>query len=402
MRIILLGFVMLFINQTVLFAAEDEGYFLSLKQKGQLISLGQIQDNEGVWYDIRICPGYVPPYRYAREYFYKTGSDFAEYFHAKKYNDLVKESKDSYRWAFDNCIHDCIIEGVPKAWEDYFGAANNRVKKRVFGWWSAYPWALMESTVESVVRIPVCLAGSILGVGWGTVVVPSYYMTNSSIKGLWHLSVNTITLPVVAGTWNTIISPPLSLIGQKPSLDRVDGFYVKPLTNEQVSNMEYADSPISRDDIVLLEQWGMILDEELKPYEKQHIRIRNEVATARQKIIDYQKEKELQINEEASQHVNSLREYPTKQQLLNSLSERGFTADRLKALRHNIKETLQENGKVDDNKIDYIIELLIKYPPSLSKEKGFGSNKTDPLRRTVDIMNDVKIPDEKHKEQEKP
>ena len=31
-----------------------------------LLSLGRIQDSAGTWYDIWICPGYVPPARYAR------------------------------------------------------------------------------------------------------------------------------------------------------------------------------------------------------------------------------------------------------------------------------------------------------------------------------------------------
>jgi hypothetical protein len=393
MRIIFICFLILFLNQSVLFAAEDEGYFLSLKQKGQLISLGQIQDNEGVWYDIWISPGYVSPYTYAKKYFYETGSDFAEYFHAKKYIDLAKLSEDSYRFAFDACINHCIIKGIPTAWEDNFESASKRTAKRVFGWWFAYPWAFMESTVDNVVRIPLCLTGSVLGIGVGTVVSPVYYMTNSSVKGLWHLSVNTITLPVIAGTWNTIISPPLSLIGQKPSLERVDGFWVKALTNEQALNLEYSESPISRDDIVLLQQWGVILDTELKPYENEQIQLRKETETARKKIMDYQKEKELKIRGEESQHVNNLRKEPDKQQLLNSLSERGFTANRLRALRSDINKTLKESGNTNDGQINHLINLLIQYPPSLINEKDYRS-KTDPFRRSVEIIKDVNVPNE--------
>lgn len=391
MKIFFFCFLILFINQSVLFAAEDEGYFLNLKQKGQLISSGLIQDNEGVWYNIWVCPGYMPPYRYAKKYFYKTGSDFGEYFHTKKYSDLVDDSRKSYRWAFDDCIHDFIIEGVPKAWEKYFEAASKRTEKRVFGWWFAYPWAFMESTVESIIRIPFGLTGSVLGVGWATAVVPTYYMTNSSVKGLWHLSVNTVTIPMIGGTWNTIISPPLSLIGQKPSLDRVDGFWVKALTNEQVLNMEYSDSPvsISQDDIALLVQWGTILDDELKPYENQYAQIRKETAAATKKIVDYQKERESIIYEEESQHMKKLRTDSDKQQLLSSLSERGFTADRLKVLRSKLRETMQENGTVDDKRINRLIELLIKYPPSPVNEKGFRSNKTDPIRRSLDVVKDI-------------
>lgn len=405
-RIVYLCSLIFFFTQGMLFAGqEDEGYFLNLKQKGQLISLGQIQDNEGTWYNIWVSPGYVPPYRYAKKYFYKTGSDFGEYFQSKKYKDLAKNSKRAYRWAFDDCIHYCIIEGVPRAWGENFETASNRTNKRVFGWWFAYPWAFMESTVDNIVRIPLCLTGTVLGTGWGTAVVPAYYMTNSSIKGLWDLSVNTITLPVIAGTWNTLISPPLSLIGQKPSLKRVDGFWVKALTNEQVLNIEYADSPVVHDDMITLEQWGIILDKELTLYENEYAQVRNDATMAlkkirdeqmekERKIIDDQREKENKINEKESQHVDNLMKSPSPdvQRTLNLLSEKGFTHARLTAMRGDIREALQENNEVDKKRIEHIINLLLKYPPSRATEKGFICNKTDPFRRSVDVMEDVKLP----------
>jgi len=402
MRSLFLCFLLLFVYQGVLYGAEDDGYFLSLEQKGQLIALGRIQDNEGVWYNIWICPGYVPPYRYAKKYFYKTGSDFAEYFHAEKYNDLAKNSKDAYRWAFDDCIYEFIIEGIPRTWNNNFQSASIRTDKRVFGWWFAYPWAVMESTVESIVRLPLGITGSLLGTLCGTAVVPAYYMTNSSVKGLWHLSANTIILPVVAGTWNTIISPPLSLIGQKPSLSRVDGFWVKSLTDEQVLNIEYADSPISREDIVMLGQWGILLDTELKPYESELKQVRDEAAAAFKKIRDDQKEKEkiiindqtakeMKIGEKESRHVENLSNDPAKQQMIELLSEQGFTSARVRARRNDIRDILKEEG-VNENRIDHIIGLLMKYPPSNSTEKGFRKNSTDPLRRSIDIIKDIEPP----------
>jgi hypothetical protein len=403
-RIVFLSFLILFINQGILFAGqEDEGYFLSLKQKGQLITYGQIQDDDGIWYNVWICPGYVPPYRYAKKYFYKTGSDFGEYFHTKKYKDLAKDSKDVYRWAFDDCIHDCIIKGVPKAWERYFATAGKRTKKRVFGWWFAYPWAFMESTVESIVRVPVCLTGTVLGTGWGTVGVPAYYITNSSVKGLWDLSVNTITLPVVAGAWNTIISPPMSLVGQKPSLDRVDGFWVRALTNEQVQNMAYADSPVTRDDMVSLGKWGIMLDKELSPYENEYAQVRKEASYAIEKIQYEQREKEKAIDEKESLHVDGLMADPEVQKLMKLLSEKGFTAARLTAMRDDLRESMQENEGIDKMRIYHIISLLIKYPPSNATEKGFRSYKTDPLQRSADIMKNVELPpDKSYEEQGKP
>jgi len=67
----------------------DAGYFLSLSQKGQLIWKGQIQDSAGTWYDIWIVPGYVAPTREVGTHLRRTGSDFAEYVQAQKYEDLA-------------------------------------------------------------------------------------------------------------------------------------------------------------------------------------------------------------------------------------------------------------------------------------------------------------------------
>ena len=47
--------------------ADENGYFLSLRQKGQLIWLGDIYDQKENCYDIFICPGYVPPTRLGRD-----------------------------------------------------------------------------------------------------------------------------------------------------------------------------------------------------------------------------------------------------------------------------------------------------------------------------------------------
>ena len=61
----------------------DSGYFLSLKQKGQLIGTGRIQDAQGTWYDVWIVPGYVQPARRAKAYLQRAGYDLAEYVQRK-------------------------------------------------------------------------------------------------------------------------------------------------------------------------------------------------------------------------------------------------------------------------------------------------------------------------------
>ena len=389
-KCLFLCFLMVFMNQNSVWGGQDDGYFLSLKQKRQLISLGLIQDTNGVWYNVWICPGYAPPYRYSKKYFYRTGSDFDEYLHARKYKNLVEDSKDAYRWAFKDCIYKFIIKGIPKTWDTNLHRAGTRTEKQVFGWWFAYPWAYMESTVESAARIPVGFTGTAIATVLGTAVIPVYYMTNSGIKGIWHFSLHTAAIPAVASTWNTIISPPMSLVGQKPSMSRVDGFWVKSLRSNQVSEIEASDSPITRDDLAVLKQWGMALETALDPYEKEYAQKKKETREAIKKINDNLKEQKKKIGEKEFIRVGDLRKDPNTQQIFKTLTERGFTTHRMKELQSEIRASLQENGVTDKKRVDHIIDLLMKYPPSQSTEKGFKSNKTDPVRRSVDIIKDVK------------
>jgi len=81
----------------------------------------------------------VSPYLYGKKYYFMTGSDFDEYLHAKKYQDLVNDSRGSYRWAFNDCIGKFIIQDVPDAWKINLRMAADRTEKRVFGWWFSYP-----------------------------------------------------------------------------------------------------------------------------------------------------------------------------------------------------------------------------------------------------------------------
>ena len=215
-------------------------------------------------------------------------------------------------------------------------------------------------------------------------------MTNSGIKGIWHFSLHTAAIPAVASTWNTIISPPMSLVGQKPSMSRVDGFWVKSLRSNQVSEIEASDSPITRDDLAVLKQWGMALETALDPYEKEYAQKKKETREAIKKINDNLKEQKKKIGEKEFIRVGDLRKDPNTQQIFKTLTERGFTTHRMKELQSEIRASLQENGVTDKKRVDHIIDLLMKYPPSQSTEKGFKSNKTDPVRRSVDIIKDVK------------
>jgi len=75
-------------------------FFLSLRQKGQLIWLGRIQDTFGNEYDIWIVPGYVVPAQRMAKYMGRTGDNFAEYVGREKYHDIRQQSGDALELTF--------------------------------------------------------------------------------------------------------------------------------------------------------------------------------------------------------------------------------------------------------------------------------------------------------------
>ena len=245
--------------------ADDPGYFLSWQQKKQLMCLGRIQDGSGIWYDVWICPGYAPPGRYAKDHFFAAGRDFREYFEANKYQMLRKGSASCFDWALKECGLGFTVKGIPRAWGRHFSVAHERTQQRVFGWWLAYPWALMEASVETAFRGALGAAGTAGGLASGLAVVPAYHALDSAVAGTWNLGVNTLALPAVGLAWNTAVAPPLALVGQKPSKSRVDGFWVTVVDSGWTP---VARKPTS-EDIALLGTWGMLLLRETQPFEKE-------------------------------------------------------------------------------------------------------------------------------------
>ena len=249
--------------------ADDPGYFLSWQQKKQLTCLGRIQDSAGTWYDVWICPGYAPPGRYAKDHFFAAGRDFREYFEANKYHMLKKGSSACFDWALKECGLGFTVKGIPRAWGRHFSVAHERTKRRVFGWWLAYPWAFMEASVETAFRGALGAAGTAGGIGSGLAVVPAWHALDSAVAGTWNLGVNTIALPAVGIAWNTAVAPPLALVGQKPAESRVDGFWVTVVASGRTPG----DRPPNAEEMELLARWGMLMLQETKPFEQERAEI---------------------------------------------------------------------------------------------------------------------------------
>lgn len=202
-------------------------YFLDMSQKGELISRGQMTGRDGALYDVWIVPGYEGPGRMAKQGWIAAGRDLKDYADPEMYRDMAHTGRDSLRFARRDAIGKFAFRGSATAWSEAFATAQQRTSKRVFGWWFAYPWATIEATGESVVRMGLGVPGGILIGGLGSTVVPVAEFLWPAGKSLYHASVPGAVLPLASAGWNTVIAPPLSVLGQQPDAERADGFWMK-------------------------------------------------------------------------------------------------------------------------------------------------------------------------------
>jgi hypothetical protein len=369
--------------------AADTGYFLSWEQKGQLIGSGRIKDAEGNWYDVWVVPGYDEPAQQTSTYLSKTGTAFGEYFGSKKYNDLGDASWDALTWGFDDCLDDFIFEGLPDAWGRYWSTAETRTNKRVFGWWFAYPWAFFESVVDPVVRIPVGLCGTALGTAAGVAVVPTYYVVNSTVEGTWYLTVDAILLPTVACTWNTVIAPPMALIGQKPAPSRTDGFWVKQMTAEEaLKPSPSVDEPINAKDIEALAVWSRLLLKTVPSFEKQRQEIQRKANEER--AASYKKEQEAteSLNKKLAEAIEALRSDPAQKEILDYLRSRNFNPQRTSKALTDLREYLK--NELSHDELIQLSHMLHRYAPATPPQKQPLRPKTDPVKHSVDVIQEIK------------
>lgn len=216
--------------------AGDDGYFLSLKQKGQLIATGKIKDDQGHQYDIMIVPGYQPPLRTGWKGLKKAKHNIGQLFHKRKYRSLKTRVKTILSWSYKECLWKFTLKGAGSSWKNNFKKASNTTKTRAFGWWLAYPWAVTLSAVDNAGRIPAGLIGTAGGTTTGLALTPAFSMIESPVKAGWNGGVVGLAVPAVGVAWNTAIAPPMAFLGQKPTPARVDGFWVKQLDHRELSD----------------------------------------------------------------------------------------------------------------------------------------------------------------------
>ena len=365
--------------------ADDPGYFLSWQQKKQLTCLGRIQDASGTWYDVWICPGYAPPGRYAKDHFFAAGRNFREYFEANKYHMLKKGSSACFDWALQECGLGFTVKGIPRAWGRHFSVAQERTERRVFGWWLAYPWALMEASVETAFRGALGAAGTAGGIASGLAVVPAWHALDSAVAGTWNLGVNTIALPAVGIAWNTAVAPPLALVGQKPAESRVDGFWVTVVASGRTPG----DRPPTAAELDLLAQWGALLLRETDSFENERREIdrqeraqQAEYRRAMENASEKAREKRKRVHEQEGEKI---REVAATNEWARAVAQEHPDLRYDGRWHQELAQRLRRQG-LSNEEVQRTLEILRTHQDSATPAAVPIRPKTDPVRRGAEVL----------------
>jgi hypothetical protein len=365
----------------------DEGYFLSLKQKGQLIWYGEISDDKGNWYNIRICPGYVPPTRIAEKAFRASGRQMAEYVHIKKYRNARRNLHDIFEWTVRDCLWEFTIEGTPKAWGRYFANADRFAERRVFGWWMVYPWAFFQSTVNTAYRVPVGIIGTTGGAVIGGVGVPAWHALDNVTVSMFIVGFKGALLPASGYSWNTIISPPLALFGQKPAESRVDGFWVQRSTSMERESKNFEDEHFSEKELESIGVWGKLLMDRIQPFADERDLVEKEKIITVQRLNEEAEKKKQELFHQEKQAYQRLLASPEAVSLVDRFGGK-YSQSRFKSSRSQVVDYINGQGFTADQ-LGTIIRLLLEYPPTVSTSTQ-SREYTDPVKESIDVIKEVK------------
>ena len=352
---------------------KSQGYFLSLQQKKDLVWKGEMTDSQGTLYSVWIVPGYKRPLKMVEPNVKEAGQILKEYLDPQKYNQIWDQSRNVIKGTLKTSRR--ILRKSMKSWRRNFNDAQRLVDKRVFGWWLAYPWAFLASTVETIYGFAKGAVATTSGVTYSAIGVPIYHLSLPAMQAAWFGGVKGIVAPVSAMTWNTAIAPPLALFGQKPSMKRVDGFWIRVLkhsNNRSARVVKHSDnwSAHSFSNII---QWGKFLHKELDTYRVQRQSIDQEYHKASQLL---NKERQL-LNKERSSKLNLInkaqKEHAEKSQSNIPFAIMPDQITKLESYRRLrlqqeavIRKTLRDEG-LSDLHINRILQLLKQYPLPNSK-----------------------------------
>lgn len=357
-------------------------YFLDGTQKADLILYGRMTGQDGGLYDVWVVPGYVPPARNARKGWVNAGESLKAYGRAGHYRKLGKTSRQWLRFAGKDLLQEFALTGTGTAWTEALETAGQRVNRRVFGWWFAYPWAVIEASTESLIRTGIGMPGSALTAAGSFTLVPAAYFVTPAVMSAGYAAVPGTALPLVATTWNTVIAPPLALAGEQPAPERADGFWMKRIKDP-------AEDDIRARLVAWQSQWKddaelTAMREALATTDRMHV---EKIAALRAGIDAEEKSRRIAADafEAQRRHVVAQKTVEQAPLLREELMTQGYTAARLQTQRGMLRNILLEQG-MDEKEAARMLDVLIGPDTSLPGQYHGDTEKTDPLLQIRDRL----------------
>lgn len=349
-------------------------YFLTAQQKKELILSGQMHDQEQRLYDVWIVTGYVQPIRHIKQGWQQAGESLESYGKASFYQDIADASHDTWRYGTKSVLKNYTFKGTQKAWQQDMQTAKKRTEQRVFGWWLAYPWGVFEASVESIWRL-----GTGLPIGLGVAasaytLVPTGGMLWPTAKSVGYATIEGTAYPVVAASWNTIIAPPLALLGQQPAPERADGFWMKQV-----------DDPNLETFVEVFKQWQQGIEgkpeksELIQQYEQQIAQLQTQI-----NHLQHLKQQAEKQNQEAYTTELLLQAQQQKPQLEAQLAAKNLSLSILARNRQALQAKLS-NSLWSYQQLQQVLDSLSQSSQSLERTTD---DKTDPLQRSLDLIKD--------------
>jgi len=357
--------------------ANADGYFLSVQQKQELVLRGQLHDEQQRLYDIWIVPGYVEPLKHVQKGWRNAGEALQHYGDAKFYDDIKKYSNKTWRYGHKTILNKYTFTGSKKAWQNDMATASQRTQKRVFGWWLAYPWGVFEATTESVFRLATGITVGVAVAASAYTLVPAISMTWPVVESAGFASIQGTAYPLVASAWNTVIAPPLALLGQQPAPQRADGFWMKQVDDPNLQDLA---------EIVIKWQRQLAVNNPTneavatKDKKAQIQRLYQQIKELEQQV---QQDEKAQQSQQISQLL--LNAQQQKPQLEAELQSKGLSLAMLARNRQAIKVKLSVLNLSYENLDQLLDVLLVDGVPQNLPERS-SDDKTDPLQRSLDIL----------------
>lgn len=353
-------------------------YFLDGSQRRELLLDGQITGRDGAQYSVWIVPGYTRPLSHVGKGWRAAADDLAEYGKPGYWPDMLKMTRHLMRFARQDILREFAYQGTAEAWRDSSAAASQRVRRRVFGWWFAWPWAAVEASAESVVRVGLGVPGSVVLWTGSGLVTPVVYATWPAGMAAGHAFGQGTLYPVSASAWNTLVAPPLALAGQQPAPERADGWWMKRLADPAEADIRarlsawkrgWADAPDLRS--------RRELEQAAEAEHQAHVQaLRKELAAAEQSWHTQRLARDT-----ANREALLARALAVLEALRAEMTSLGYTPARLQAIRDSLRDELLEDG-ADAELVEHILRAWLGREDTLAPDWQ-QSGKTDPLQQVI-------------------